>query len=245
MLTKCICDLDLWTRKCIGIFLSPSGIYVWNMKAVRWVLKLSCQNNSVDKVQWWPWPFDLKMYTYLPLTILHLCMKYESCTLRTTQDIVSEPSVDKVQWWPWPLPFDLKMYSSHNPASMYEIWNLYIGKYSSYGVRTTVLTKFSGDLDLLTSKCNGVFLSPSCIYVWNMKSLRWELLKLLSQNQSVDKVQWWPWPLDLKMYTYLPLTILHLCMKYESCTLKTTKVITSEPKCWKTDGKTAGQSWFL
>ena len=38
-------------------------------------------------------------------------------------------------------------------------------------------------------------------------------------------------PFDPKMYRYLPLTILHLCMKYESCTLKTTQVIVSELKC--------------
>ena len=140
VLTKFSCDLDLWTPKCIGIFLSSSGIYVWNMKAVRWKLliqkllcqnqsvykvqlwpwlltlkcigiflsssciyvwnmkavrwklfKLLCQNQSVDKVQLWPWPLDPKMYRYLPLTILHLCMKYESCRLKTTQVIVSEP----------------------------------------------------------------------------------------------------------------------------------------------------------
>ena len=39
---------------------------------------------------------------------------------------------------------------------------------------------------------------------------------------------------DPKMYRYLLLTIPHLCIKkYESCTLKTTQFIMSEPKCWQ------------
>ena len=87
----------------------------------------------------------------------------------------------------------------------------------------------------LTPKCVCIFLSPSCIYVWNMKAVRWKLVKLLFQNQIVDKVQLWPWPFHPKMYRYIPLCILHLWMKCESWTLKTTQVIVSEPKCWRTD----------
>ena len=64
-----------------------------------------------------------------------------------------------------------------------------------------------------------------------MKSVHWKLLKLLRQNQSADNLQLWPWPLHLIMYRCLPLTILHLCMKYESWTLNTTQVIVSESKC--------------
>ena len=117
------------------------------MQAIRWkLLKLSCQNQHV--------------------TILHLCMKYES-------------------------------------------WE----NYPSYRVRTKVLTKFSCDLDLCTLKCIGAFLSPSCIYIWNV----------YVENYWSDL-----WPQN-------PLTVLHLCMKYESCTLETTQVIVSEPKCWQTD----------
>ena len=81
--------------------------------------------------------------------------------------------------------------SSHHPSSMYEIWKLHVANYSSYRVRTKVLTKFRCDLDLF----------------------------------------------DPKMYGYLH-TILHLCMKYEGCTLKTTQVIVSEPKCWQSLGVT-------
>ena len=83
---------------------------------------------------------------------------------------------------------------------MYDIWKLYVEnyslmnmdtQYSSYPIRTKVLTKFSCDL-------------------------------------------------DLKTYRYLRLTILHLhvCMKYESCTLKNTQVIMSEPKCWQSSSVT-------
>ena len=47
----------------------------------------------------------------------------------------------------------------------------------------------------------------------------------------------WPWTLTpgLKMLRHLPLTILNLCMSYESSMLKTTKVIVSEPRCRWTD----------
>ena len=90
------------------------------------------------------WPFDHKMYRYLPLTILHLCVTYERCTLKTNQVIVSEP-----KWWQ---------------------------------ILVVTLT-----FDLLTQKCIGIFVSPSCIYVWNMKTVHWKLLKLSCQNQSVDR----------------------------------------------------------
>ena len=39
-------------------------------------------------------------------------------------------------------------------------------------------------------------------------------------------------PFDTKIYRYLPLIILHLCMKKnESCALKLIQVIMSKPKC--------------
>ena len=143
---------------------------------------LSCQKLSADKDQLWPWPLDPKMYRYLPLTILRLCMKYESCTLKSTQVIMLEP-----KFW-----------------------------------QSVVVTL---TFDLLTPKCIGIFLSPSCIFVWNMKAVPWKLLKLSCQNKSVNKVSLWPRPLDPKMHWYLPLAIPHLCMKYENFTLKSTQVI--------------------
>ena len=46
-----ILTFEFLASKCIGIFLSLSCFYVWNMSAVHWKLfKLSCQNQSVDKV---------------------------------------------------------------------------------------------------------------------------------------------------------------------------------------------------
>ena len=90
------------------------------------------------------WPFDPKMYTYRPPAIVHLCMRYEICMLKTTQLIVSEP----------------------------KCW------------QSSVVTL---TFDLLTPKCIGILLSPSCIYVWNMKSVRWKRLKVSCQNQSVDR----------------------------------------------------------
>ena len=135
--------------------------------------------------------FDPKMYKYLLLTILHLLMKYQSCTLKTTQVIVSEPkcwqsSVVSDLWTPkcigiflspsciyvWNMKVvcwncDLDLLTPQcigiflSPSCIY-IWNLYIENYSSYRVRTKELTKFSCDWPL-TSKCIGSFLSPSCI----------------------------------------------------------------------------------
>ena len=46
----------------------------------------------LTKVRLWPWPLNPKMYRYLSLNILHLCKNYESCTLKTTQVIVSKPT---------------------------------------------------------------------------------------------------------------------------------------------------------
>ena len=129
------------------------------------------------------WPFDPRIYRYFSLTILYLCMKYERCTLKVTQVIVSEPkfwqsSVVTLTFWPQ----NVWVSSSHHPASMYEIWKLYIENYSIYCVRTKVLTKFRCDLDLLIPKCIGIFLSPPCIYVWNMTAVRWKLGMHLGLN---------------------------------------------------------------
>ena len=140
VLTKFRCDLYLWTQN-ISSSHHPASMYeIWRLYVEK-LLKLSCQNQNVDKVPLWPWPFDSKMYRYLPLTILHLFMKYESCTLKTSRYRVNQKD-DEVQLWPWPLIF----------------WPHHV--------------------------C--VFLSPSCIYVWNMRAVRWKLLKFSCQNQRVD-----------------------------------------------------------
>ena len=209
------------------------------------LFKLSCHNWSVDKVPLWHWPLDPKMYRHLPLTILHLCMKYESCTLQTTQVIVSEPNLLMK------FDCDLDLWTSKcigiflSPSCIH-VWNMKAvhWKLLKLSCQNQSVDKFRCDLDLWTPKCIGIFLSPSCIYVWNMKAVHWKLLKLLCQNQSVDKVPLWPWPLTFWPHNvwYLPLPILHICMKYECCTLKITQVIVSEPKCWQTDGRTDSQT---
>ena len=68
------------------------------------LLKLSCQNQSVDKVQLWPLTFYPKMYRYFPLTIMHLCMKYKSCMLKLLKLLCQNQSSVVT------LTFDLKMY---------------------------------------------------------------------------------------------------------------------------------------
>ena len=157
------------------------------------LLKLLCQNRSFDKVQLWPWPLDPKMYRYLSVTILHLCMK-------------------SVRWY----RIRTKMF----PSCIY-VWYMKAvswENYSSYRVKTKVLTKFSCDLDLCTLKCIGVFLSPSSpIQSTSLEMSEVECMGLL--------------------------TILHLYMKYESCTLKTTQVIVCQNQ--NVDIQTGGQTWFL
>ena len=172
------------------------------------------------------------MYKYLCFTILHQSMKYRSCTMNTTQVILSEPICGKGQLWPWPLacwPQNVKVSSSQQHVSMYEVGELCVENCLGYRIRTKVLTKFICDFDLLikkmyryisltilnlcmkykscklkiycvrikvlsndscffdlwTPKYIGIFVSPSCIYVWNMKTVSWQLLKLSCQNQSV------------------------------------------------------------
>ena len=119
---------------------------------------------------------------------------------------------------------------------MYEIWKQYVEIYSNYRVRTKVLTLFGRDLDLLTPKYIGISLATSYIYVWNMKAVSWKLVKFCVRNKVLKNLHCDLdlWPFDAEMYRYLPLTILHLCMKYGSCTLKKkTQVIASETKCWQ------------
>ena len=172
------------------------------------------------------------------------CICKKSVCWKLLKVLCQSQSVYKVQLWPW--PFDPKMFdllipkctSILSPSCIY-VWSMKAvhWKLLKFSCQNQVLTKFRCDLDLWTPKCICIFLSPSCIDLWNMKAIHWKL-KSSCKNQSVDKVLLWPWLLDPKMYSYVPLVILHLCMKYESCTLKTSQVIMSEPKCWWIDGRT-------
>ena len=190
------------------------------------------RTKELTKFKLWPWPLDPKIYRCLPLTTLHLYAefqtKYECCMLKKYSSYLIRTKVlTKFKLWPWPFTF----------------WPHFVENYLSYFVRTKYC---QSSVVTLTFELQN--LSLPCIYIWNMKAVNWKILKLLCQNQSVDKVQLWPRPLnlDIKVYRYLLLAILHLCMKYESCaTLKTTQVNVSDPKCWQTDGQTDGQTWFL
>ena len=67
------------------------------------LIKLSCQNQSVDKVSLDLdlWPLDTKIYRHLPLTILHQCMK--DVYWKQLELSCQNQSVDKVKFWPGPL----------------------------------------------------------------------------------------------------------------------------------------------
>ena len=85
---------DLLTPKYIGIFLSPSMYEIWKL-CFENDSSYHVRKKSVDKVQFWPWPLGPKMYRYFPLTIMHLCMKYESSTLKILKLSCQNQSVDR------------------------------------------------------------------------------------------------------------------------------------------------------
>ena len=90
-----------------------------------WPLTPKCYRvkTSVGRTRLLPWPLNPKLNRYLWLIILHICMKYESFMLKTTQVIVSESkcwqcSVCDLDFWTIKV---LQASSTHHPAFMYEI----------------------------------------------------------------------------------------------------------------------------
>ena len=151
-----ILNFDPRTSKCKGTFLSPSCIYVWNMNAVCWkFLQLFCQNQSLDKVPLCPWPLNPQMSMYLPLTILHLCMKYEklyvenysSYRVRTKGLTMFRCDLDH---------FTPKCKGIFLSPSCIYVCKLYVEKLLRYRVRTKGLTKFRCDLDLWLWPIKGI-----------------------------------------------------------------------------------------
>ena len=103
----------------------------------------------LTKFSLWAWPLNYKMYRDPLLAIL--CLKYESCNLKTTEVSCQNQRNDKFRLWPSPLTFkqqNIQLCSPNHPAAMYEIWKLHVEIYFSYRVRTKVLTMFSCVLDL-------------------------------------------------------------------------------------------------
>ena len=83
----------------------------------------------------------------------------------------------------------------------------------------------------LTHWTLNVIISPSCIFVWNVKSVcqtYWRY-RVRTKPETKLKSSLDLWPFNPKMYKHL----LDQCMKYESCALKITQVIVSEAKCWQ------------
>ena len=184
---KVLTKLSLWpwllTSKSIVtcIFFSPSCFYVWSMKAVCWKLcKLSCQNLRIDKVLFVSLNFNPlpQLYMYLPLTILHLYWKLAvSCQLKV---------LTKFSLWPWIRGIDLLTPKCIGiflwPPFIYVLLygKLYVENYSNLSndqVRKgpaeglsqwQLLFVMTLNSDPLTSKNIGIFLSISCIYVWNL-----------------------------------------------------------------------------
>ena len=127
------------------------------------------------------WSLDPKMYRYLPLATLHLCMKYGSCMLNTTQ--VTQVIVSEPKWWQSSvvtLTFDLwtpKCIGIFLLPSCIYVWKLNVEKYPSYCVRTEVLTKFCCDLDLWPFDPKNVYTSSS-----HHPASMYEIWKLFVEN---------------------------------------------------------------
>ena len=136
------------------------------------------------------WPFDPKMYKYLPLTILHPCMKYERCTLKTTQVIVSEAKCwqSSVVTLTPKYYFDPKIYRCPSIC----VWNIkFVGweifELSHYNEVLTVLTKFSCDLDLWPFdpkiyRCLPLPILYLCIFTLRVFSATINIRKFLTFN---------------------------------------------------------------
>ena len=89
--------------------------------------------------------------------------------LKTTQVIIPEPkswqsSVCDLGLW----SFDLKMYK-YLPFTIlhHSMYEISIENNQSYSIRTKLLTKWSLWPWPLDTKCIGIFLYPSLIYVWD------------------------------------------------------------------------------
>ena len=152
------------------------------MKTVCWKqLKLSCQNQSVDQVHLWPWPFTPKcigiflspsciyVSSHYPASMYEIWRMYVEnySSYRVRTKVLTKFHCDNDLW-----PFDPKMYRYlplHHPASMYEIWKLYVKNYANYRVGTKMLTD-------RRTKVIPIGRPPSDGSL-NMKVVGWKLLK--------------------------------------------------------------------
>ena len=162
--------------------------------------------------------FGPKMYRHLPLTILHLCMKYVRWKLLKL--LCLNQNVDKVQLWPW--PFDPKCMGISLSTSCFYVWNLYDENYSSYCVRTKVLTKFRCDLDLCTKN---VWVTSSHHPVWNLFVDNYPSYRV--KTKVLIKVR-----CDLDLWT--PKCIGNSCIYVWNMKAVHWKLL-KLPKCWLTD----------
>ena len=120
---------------------------IWKLYVENYI-KLLCQNQVLTKFSCYL-TFDLKMYGYIPLTILHLCIKYESYRMKLTQDTVSEPKC----WQSSAVTLTLKCISIFLSPSCIcvKIWKFQDEYSFRYRVRTKMLAKVNCDIDLWTS----------------------------------------------------------------------------------------------
>ena len=118
-------NFDPLTLKYIGIFISPSFIYVWNMKCVKtyWRVRtkvLTKLKSSLDLL------IPKCISIFLSPSCIHI-WNMKAVRWKLLKLLCQNQNVDKVQLWPWPLTFwpqNLYVSSFPYPLSVYEVWNL-------------------------------------------------------------------------------------------------------------------------
>ena len=171
---------------------------IWKLY-VKTYLSYRVRTKVLTKLSLWPWPLKNKKYRYLPLTILHQCTKYENYPSYCSEPKCWQSSVVTLTFGPQMyryLPLTILHLCMKYENCMLKTTQVIMSEpkcWPSSLVTLTFYPKMHRYLPLtILHLC---FLSLSCIYVWNMKDVRWKLLQLSCQNQNVDKIPLWQWPL--------------------------------------------------
>ena len=171
------------------------------------VLKLSCQNQSVDKVQLWPWPLDPKFIGIFLLTSRIWFMNMKAVRRKKSKLSCQNQSTDKFScyldlWTPKCIGIFLL------PSCMY-VWNI---KAVCWKLLKLLCKNLSADRQCWKNSLVTLTFDPKMksyrpltilsLHVC-MKSVSWKLLRLSCQSQSVDKFSCDLdlWPSDPNMYS--------------------------------------------
>jgi len=159
-------------------------------------------------------------------------MKFEGSGSKGTQVIERKRISLFGPLWPWPLtywPQNQWGSSTQWGLSPYEVWRLWVKRYSSYWAETDFTLRVTVTLtfDLLTPTSIGVFYSIRATTLWSLKALGQRVLKLLSRNgfHSSGHCDLDLWPTDPKINRDFLLNEGYHPMKFEGSGSKGTWVI--------------------